>query len=60
MAVKTVEQYYDSLKNLHPKAYILGEVVENVYEHPLKPGHTMIVYDRPAGGSNPAIFSRFG
>jgi len=35
MAVKTVEQYYDSLKNLHPKAYIFGEVIENIYEHPL-------------------------
>jgi len=29
MAVKTVEQYYDSLKDLHPTAYILGEKVEN-------------------------------
>jgi len=35
MAVKTVEQYYDSLKDLHPTAYILGEKVENVHEHPL-------------------------
>jgi len=35
MAVKTVEQYYESLKDLHPTAYILGEKVENVHEHPL-------------------------
>lgn len=35
MAVRTAEQYYDSLKKLHPRAYILGEVVENIYEHPL-------------------------
>ncbi len=35
MAVKTREQYYDSLKDLHPTAYILGEKVENSYEHPL-------------------------
>jgi len=35
MALKTIEQYYDSLKDLHPIAYILGEKVENVYEHPL-------------------------
>jgi len=35
MALKTVEQYYESLKDLHPTAYILGEKVENVHEHPL-------------------------
>ncbi len=35
MAVKTAEEYYQSLAKLHPKAYILGEKVENVYEHPL-------------------------
>jgi len=35
VAIKTVEQYYESLKDLHPTAYILGEKVENVHEHPL-------------------------
>jgi len=35
MTVKTIKQYYDSLANLHPTAYILGEKVENVHEHPL-------------------------
>ncbi len=35
MAVKTIEQYYDSLKDLRLTAYILEEEVENVYEHPL-------------------------
>ncbi len=35
MALKTPEQYYESLKDLHPTAYILGEKVENVHEHPL-------------------------
>ncbi len=35
MALKTAEQYYKSLKGLHPTAYILGEKVENVHEHPL-------------------------
>ena len=35
MALKTSAQYYDSLKDLHPTAYILGEKVENTYEHPL-------------------------
>jgi 4-hydroxybutyryl-CoA dehydratase/vinylacetyl-CoA-Delta-isomerase len=35
MALKTREQFYESLKDLHPTAYILGEKVENVHEHPL-------------------------
>jgi 4-hydroxybutyryl-CoA dehydratase/vinylacetyl-CoA-Delta-isomerase len=35
MALKTKEQFYESLKYLHPTAYILGEKVENVHEHPL-------------------------
>jgi 4-hydroxybutyryl-CoA dehydratase/vinylacetyl-CoA-Delta-isomerase len=35
VAIKTVEQYYKSLEDLHPTAYILGEKVENVHEHPL-------------------------
>jgi 4-hydroxybutyryl-CoA dehydratase/vinylacetyl-CoA-Delta-isomerase len=35
MAIKTVKQYYESLKKLHPTAYIMGEKVENVHEHPL-------------------------
>jgi len=35
MALKTAEQYYASLKDLHPTAYILGEKVENVHQHPL-------------------------
>jgi 4-hydroxybutyryl-CoA dehydratase/vinylacetyl-CoA-Delta-isomerase len=35
VALKTVKQYYESLKDLHPTAYILGEKVENVNEHPL-------------------------
>src|SRR3972149_4826535 len=35
MALKTPAQYRKSLESLHPTAYILGEKVENVYEHPL-------------------------
>jgi 4-hydroxybutyryl-CoA dehydratase/vinylacetyl-CoA-Delta-isomerase len=35
MALKTAEQYRESLKDVHPTAYILGERVENVHEHPL-------------------------
>ena len=33
--MKTLDQYYDSLKGLHPTTYILGEKVEDPYEHPL-------------------------
>jgi 4-hydroxybutyryl-CoA dehydratase/vinylacetyl-CoA-Delta-isomerase len=35
MVIKTPEQYRESLKDLHPTAYILGEKVANVHEHPL-------------------------
>jgi 4-hydroxybutyryl-CoA dehydratase/vinylacetyl-CoA-Delta-isomerase len=35
MAIKTPKQYYESLKELNPTAYILGEKVENPTEHPL-------------------------
>ena len=35
MALMTKEQYYKSLKGVHPTAYILGQRVENTYEHPL-------------------------
>jgi len=43
MAVKTPEQYRESLKNLYPTAYILGQKVENVYEHPLIKGQLAAV-----------------
>jgi len=35
MAIMTREQYYKTLEDMHPTAYILGEKVENVFEHPL-------------------------
>ena len=35
MALKTAKQYLKSLEDLHPTAYILGQKVENVHEHPL-------------------------
>ncbi len=35
MSIKTVAEYYDSLKKLNPTAYILGEKVEAPYDHPL-------------------------
>ncbi len=31
----TKDQYYKSLEKVHHRAYILGEKVENAYEHPL-------------------------
>jgi len=35
MALMTKAQYYESLEDLHPTTYILGQKVENTYEHPL-------------------------
>ncbi|TET66999.1 MAG: 4-hydroxybutyryl-CoA dehydratase [Dehalococcoidia bacterium] len=35
MALMTKEQYYESLKDLRPTAYILGQRVEKTYKHPL-------------------------
>ena len=35
MALKTAEQYLESLYSLHPTVYILGEKVEQPYDHPL-------------------------
>jgi 4-hydroxybutyryl-CoA dehydratase/vinylacetyl-CoA-Delta-isomerase len=35
MAVKTEAAYYDSLRDLHPTTYILGERVDSPYGHPL-------------------------
>ncbi|HLB28258.1 MAG TPA: 4-hydroxyphenylacetate 3-hydroxylase N-terminal domain-containing protein, partial [Dehalococcoidales bacterium] len=35
MALKTPAQYRKSLEKLHPTAYILGDKIENVFEHPL-------------------------
>lgn len=35
MPLKTVEQYKDSLRKMNPTAYILGEKVTNVTDHPL-------------------------
>jgi len=35
MALKTAQQYLESLYSLHPTVYILGEKVANPYDHPL-------------------------
>lgn len=38
MAVRTAEQYYESLRNMNQTAYILGEKVEDITTHPLTRG----------------------
>jgi len=38
VALKTAEQYYESLRQMSPIAYVLGEKVENVVDHPLIKG----------------------
>ena len=38
MALKTAEQYYDSLRQMSPTAYILGEKVADITSHPLTKG----------------------
>jgi 4-hydroxybutyryl-CoA dehydratase/vinylacetyl-CoA-Delta-isomerase len=43
MALKTVEQYYQTLRAMHPTAYILGEWVKNPSEHPLIKRHCAVV-----------------
>ena len=35
MAIRTKEQYYQSLHKLHPTTYILGEKIAHPHEHPL-------------------------
>jgi len=38
MAMKTAQQYIDSIKNLKPRLFVAGEKVENLAEHPnIKP-----------------------
>jgi len=38
MALKTAEQYYESLRQMNPSAYVLGEKVADVVDHPLIKG----------------------
>ena len=38
MALKTAEQYYESLRQLSPTAYVLGEKIADVIDHPLIKG----------------------
>jgi len=53
MAVKTVEQYYDSLRQMKPVAYILGEKVANVVDHPLIKGQIATVAQTHALAQDP-------
>ena len=39
MALKTAQQYYESLRQMSPIAYILGEKVANAIDHPLIKQH---------------------
>jgi len=43
MAVKTREQYYESLRQMSPIAYVLGERVTSVTDHPLIKGQVAAV-----------------
>ena len=43
MALRTPEQYYQSLKSMHPTAYILGEKAEEPSQHPLIKMHCAAV-----------------
>jgi len=38
MALKTAEQYYESLRKMNPTTYVLGEKVTDVVDHPLIKG----------------------
>ena len=53
MAVKTVEQYYESLRQMNPVAYILGEKVPNVIDHPLIKGQVAAVAQTHALAQDP-------
>ena len=43
MALKTVEQYYESLRQMSPTTYILGEKTVNAIDHPLIKGQVAAV-----------------
>ncbi len=53
MALKTVEQYYQTLRAMHPTAYILGERVENPSEHPLIKRHCAVIAQTYAMAQEP-------
>lgn len=53
MAVKTQEQYYESLKKVKPTAYVLGEKIQNIHEHPLIQGQIASVAQTYALAQDP-------
>jgi len=53
MAVKTLEQYYESLRQMSPTAYVLGEKVTNVVDHPLLKGQIAAVAQTSALAHDP-------
>jgi len=53
MTLKTAEQYYASLRQMHPAAYILGERVTNVVDHPLIRGQIAAVAQTYALAQDP-------
>ncbi|MBN2187662.1 MAG: 4-hydroxybutyryl-CoA dehydratase, partial [Dehalococcoidia bacterium] len=53
MALKTVEQYYQTLRAMHPTAYILGERVKSPSEHPLIKRHCAVIAQTYAMAQEP-------
>ena len=53
MAVKTLEQYYESLRQMSPTVYVLGEKVTNVVDHPLLKGQVAAVAQTSALAHDP-------
>ncbi|MBA7681508.1 4-hydroxybutyryl-CoA dehydratase/vinylacetyl-CoA-Delta-isomerase [subsurface metagenome] len=55
MALKTVEQYYESLRQVNHTAYILGEKVTNPIDHPLIKGQVAAVAQTYALAQDPEV-----
>ena len=53
MAVKTLQQYYESLRQMTPTAYVLGEKVASVIDHPLIKGQVAAVAQTSALAHDP-------
>ena len=53
MTLKTVEQYYESLRQMNPTAYILGERVTSAIDHPLIRGQVAAVAQTYALAQDP-------
>ncbi len=53
MALKTVQQYYDSLRQVRHTAYILGEKVDDFIDHPLIRGQMAAVAQTYALAQDP-------